>query len=657
MKKRLLLLCALSCTAFGQVAAVRYDGNVTTSATNAPNGAQAPVFTLPNAIVTLCSYPAVPVSGSACTNTVPIYSDSGLTNQISNPLKTDSQGRFGFWTNAGTDAYSVQTQNGTYVGTYTITLSSLTSGINATPSQTQTIDQPSGTTLAVSSIGYTLYADRCPGADIGTKINSCLMALPTNAAGYKVGTIILPNTLSEPSMTLWSAVVTLGPGVNLTGQGMFASSFVCTISTCLIHDASGTTAGPNQHTVLVNTVYQGFTLNGNGSSGQTIVHTKDMQGVTFRDISLDGGAGATGSSCLWLEDVNWWTERNNFDNVSTLYNCTYAVKMSAQSSNPYQPHPSFGYNNFSDFKANPTNAQYVLYMTGNPYFYSSTFNLTFNKSGAGSVIIHQDGGSEYYINQTSIHGEDQGTGGYFLEQMSSGSLFFYTGTILTGFTQTLNPASSTGAGFSHFGDAAQFGPFLPTVNYVDSVASFPNIESLATDLNTLVACGRYDITSPLNAPPAALAVTSQVHLEVFCSNNNYKSQNLYVYSGINQTTRQWQRVDANGTWGAWREVVWQDQMPLLGTAGPLPGTAIAAGACVNLIAAVTGAESAMVVTATPAYGLPAVAGGANPPLNFGLNWSTAYVSNSNQVTVPVCNLTTAPITPTNTVNFTVRVVQ
>jgi hypothetical protein len=61
-----------------------------------------------------------------------------------------------------------------------------TSGVNLTPTATQTVTQPSGTTLAVSSLNGALNATTFPGADIGAKINAafascsstCLVEVP-----------------------------------------------------------------------------------------------------------------------------------------------------------------------------------------------------------------------------------------------------------------------------------------------------------------------------------------------------------------------------------------------------------------------------------------------------------------------------------------------
>src|SRR5260370_7336980 len=111
----------------------------------------------------------------------------------------------------------------------------------------QTIAQAAGTPFTPNSLDFVLYADKCAGSDIGMKINSCAALLPLSG-GYHVGTIILPNTSNDTADASWATTVHIGPGVNLTGHALLASSFHCTPSrTCLFHDPS-TSVGVYDHT-------------------------------------------------------------------------------------------------------------------------------------------------------------------------------------------------------------------------------------------------------------------------------------------------------------------------------------------------------------------------------------------------------------------------
>lgn len=116
MKKLLLTALALIST-FGNAQGVRNDLAITSTAANVPVGAAANVMTVPNAIVTLCNYPA---TGSPCTNTVPVYSDIALTQPIDNPIQADAKGRVGYFVAPGLYSYTVQTQTGRIVGQYTL---------------------------------------------------------------------------------------------------------------------------------------------------------------------------------------------------------------------------------------------------------------------------------------------------------------------------------------------------------------------------------------------------------------------------------------------------------------------------------------------------------------------------------------------------------
>jgi len=144
---RKLLMClalmTVAISAFGQ--GVRTDLSITQTASNAPVGASANVMTVPNAIVTMCAYPA---TGSPCTNTVPLFSDLGLTQPLpSNPVTADAKGRVGWFVAPGIYSYTVQTQSGVVVGQYT--LNDNTIGILAAPSTSQTVTQPTGTNLNI----------------------------------------------------------------------------------------------------------------------------------------------------------------------------------------------------------------------------------------------------------------------------------------------------------------------------------------------------------------------------------------------------------------------------------------------------------------------------------------------------------------------------
>ncbi|MCU1247083.1 MAG: hypothetical protein JWQ49_112 [Edaphobacter sp.] len=495
--------------------------------------------------------------------------------------------------------------------------------------------------LTPQSVGGVLYADQCSGTDIGMRINSCVALLPTASSGYKVGTIILPNTSLETSQIAWATTVHVGPGVSLLGQGQLASSFVCTVAgDCLLHDESAS-SGLYAHTVSVNSVFQGFTISGNNLTTQTIVHLKDAVNLTLRDVAVDG-AGTAGSACILLHDVAYWTERNVFDNVSTLYGCKIGWRFIADTANPNQPNPSFGYNRFLNIKANPITGQIAFSLEGNSFVYNCTFRITVNADHA--TILHIQDNAKLYESELHMFGE--GTGNITLD-LGATTQLTYIGQIDVG--PQVNSLAA-GSVLIHWGDDGGFGPAIPTdfANGIRWAVAVPMASG--TNLNTISTCGDFAGVSLVNAP-AALG-TQNVRVQVVCSANpGYLTQIAYQMEFTGSTPRVWQRTRDNGTWNAWREQAWVDQLPALpltGLTGALPGTAIAAGACVNLTANITGATTNMAIVATPAH---------QSVMDAGLHWDTSFADNAGHVIVPVCNTTASPVTPSSTPTFNVRVIQ
>lgn len=205
MKKLILLLAVITSCAFGQ--GVRFDSYNVTSAKNVPVGAQANVMTLPYSTVTVCLFNN---DLTPCTSFASIFSDQVLTQVITQPLQSDSQGRFGFWIAAGVYKYSITTAGGTLVGTFPLSLNSPqgpqgpggigcgpTNCIIASPTVTQVVTQPSGTTLGVNSLNGNLNASLFSGSDIGAKVNSAIASLLIGC-----GTVFIPSGSYSQSTTI-----------------------------------------------------------------------------------------------------------------------------------------------------------------------------------------------------------------------------------------------------------------------------------------------------------------------------------------------------------------------------------------------------------------------------------------------------------------------
>ncbi len=485
------------------------------------------------------------------------------------------------------------------------------------PTGHQTIAQPAGTTFTPNSLDFVLYADKCAGSDIGMKINSCAALLPLSG-GYHVGTIILPNTSNDTADASWATTVHIGPGVNLTGQGLLASSFHCTASgDCLLHDASAS-GGVYGHTTGVTSVYQGFTITGSGAAGQNIFHFKDAQSLTVRDVGADG-ATAAGSSCFLLHDVNWWTERNTFSNVSTLYGCAIGWRFISDAGNPYQPHPSFGYNRFLDIKANPNNGQTAFSFEGNSYIYAGTYRITVNSDGPGNTIIHMQDGAEFYLNELHFMGETASPIGKLLDITSSSNDFTYFGDFeFTGLASTI----AAGAVVTHYLDAGGYSPQYPNKTWYAITSVYAEQLGTGINLNNISTCGRYEGSGSPNTPTA---IGNRFYrLDVVCGGeggqHNYLTQIIYAAQFTFGVNKVFYRVRDNGVWYPWREMGFKTDLPTAGTTQALPSAAIAAGACTNLSAVIGNASGNMAIAATP---------NSTTQLIPGLHWDTAYISSVN----------------------------
>lgn len=323
---------------------------------------------------------------------------------------------------------------------------------------------------------YYVEATACgTGYDVGALINACLSSgmIPTASDGLQVGTILLPNTSvpnngSVPAW-VWATPVVLGPGVNLTGQGLLASYFECTVSggDCLTYNATQT-SGPDTRTSNPTSVWQGFTLTGYALYGYSyqgytgtiyplnLFHFKDARGLTIRDVAADGATGA----CFLFENVNYWTERNLFENVSTMYNCPIGFRFIVDSTDTYN---SFGYNRFLDIRLDLYGSQTGFSFENNGNMYNSTIRATVNKcstsSGTATNVLHMQNTAELNGDELHIYAEDScgsTPGGSFLNITSSSNILTYFGEISPSPYTDQNNTIASGATVTHFEDSGSF---------------------------------------------------------------------------------------------------------------------------------------------------------------------------------------------------------
>lgn len=260
--KKLLLLAALAvalpcvCSAQG----VYYTSNAWTAATNVPVGAQAPIYTVPNAQVQVCT-------DSSCATPVNLYNNSSLTGTpLVQPLQADARGLYGFWAASGTYWMSVCSPAGACTSKF-ITLGGSGSSF--------TLNGLSGNVLLSCGTGLTCSAS---GNTI-TISNGTAFAINSFTGG---STVELGTSIVNPS---FSASYTVTPSsAQITNTENIGSPLVLTSPF-----TSGTVSGTFTHNTITTTT---FTLSATQGTTQTANQTISWQPAIFGGL---GSAGATSS--------------------------------------------------------------------------------------------------------------------------------------------------------------------------------------------------------------------------------------------------------------------------------------------------------------------------------------------------------------------------
>jgi hypothetical protein len=286
---------------------VRVDSNVFTAATNVPVGAQAPMYTLPYARISICNAPS---SGAPCNNYASVYSDQALTMQISQPLTADPQGRFGFWIAPGTYNYSVVTAAGTLAGTYYLNAAT---GGSSTPTY---LTAGSGITITGSGTSGSPYV-----ISVYTPPPSLTITSFTGGQTLEIGASVAnPTFAASYSATPTSASIanTDGIGSPATCTTPFTS---CVVSGTFSHNTNATTT---------------FTLTAsNGTSSPTATQQFQWLTRTFGGVGPDGatstvtasGTTAVLSNSAVLATVNLGTSDigNTYGPFTTSSNRVYLL--------------------------------------------------------------------------------------------------------------------------------------------------------------------------------------------------------------------------------------------------------------------------------------------------------------------------------------------
>lgn len=413
-------------------------------------------------------------------------------------------------------------------GKFSIFNCTVTSGRASVSNLTETSGSVVSLTLSptsIFSIGQNVYLS---GLRIGTWLNSQSVVV-TSVSGSTI-------TFSDPT-----AHGTQSP-VREIGN---ATPSVA----CLTVDQSAP-SGQFAHTVTSNSKLENFVIEGNGAAGQSVIKFRDAQGVEVHNVIADGATDA-GQACFWLEDVNWWTERNTFIDDSSGYNCNIGWRFTSEAST--SPHPSFGYNRFLDIKFNTAGEQTAFSIENNSFLYSGTYRITGNKGGTGSVVWFMSGKASFYENELQLQGEENGSGGYLLDITSGANQFTYWGNIIWGGGTPSTIAH--GATVLHWLDSNYF---TAAPNFLQNPLTWASAYTLpnGSNLNSVKSCGNYEVTSPQNGPSVSPS-NALLHLQVVCAGaagTGYVEQIVYQSNYTNDAPLLFERNSDGGHWGSWYTV-------------------------------------------------------------------------------------------------------
>lgn len=261
--KRLLALAALalaSLPCFAQTG-VFYGSNAWTAATNVPAGAEAPMYTVPYATVSVCT-------DASCASPVPLFNNASLTGTpLSQPLQADGQGKYGFWAAPGTYWQNVCAPGAPCTAQY-ITLGGSGGSSITLNSLSGAVTLACGSGLTCTTAGQTITIG------LGTAFS---------IASFSGGsTVELGTTLVNPVFT--AAYTSTPASAQITNTDGLGSPLVLSSPF-----TSGTVQGNFVHTTATTTT---FTLAATQGTTQTATQTISWLPAIFGGV---GTAGATGT--------------------------------------------------------------------------------------------------------------------------------------------------------------------------------------------------------------------------------------------------------------------------------------------------------------------------------------------------------------------------
>ncbi|HYH48872.1 MAG TPA: hypothetical protein VEG38_04920 [Acidimicrobiia bacterium] len=285
--------------------------------------------------------------------------------------------------------------------------------------------------LVIPPVGSAGPAYAAAVNDALAKINS---DLPWRVS-RSVGNGMVDNTaaLEDDYGELASAgggVLFLPPGVHNHGELTWDSNVVSVLGpgsgVCALQaiDDAPINIRPSPITVVQGPKFGGFTVQGDPSlpTGTAGIKTGDIIGAEWDDIVIQGFAGL-GSTGLWIDNINLFTERNVFGRV-WLNNNKESLRLS-HTGGDEQPTNSFGYNRFLDLRINVWDGQTAIVAEDDINLYSSILNLVCNVDGAGTVYDIRDSASFNGVVFGSGAEQTGGTGGIPYKVAATAFVFGY----------------------------------------------------------------------------------------------------------------------------------------------------------------------------------------------------------------------------------------
>lgn len=339
-----------------------------------------------------------------------------------------------------------------------------------------------GGTISLASLDNRIYLNTL--SDLGAQCNTAVTTLASTG-----GVIVLPYT--GTAGTAMSTNCTINKNnISVQGYGSRSSVIKCTVAGdcftlnltsdffCIPSGCLGSGAGGTLDQINGGTL-QGFSVIGNGATGQNIIHTEDMFAWYMRDLFLDG-ASESGGICLEVQNVTYFSERNNLD-VEFGYGCTTSVELTTNLAASFAYNhlhfglvPGTGQNGITFFATGGSSGQMALY--------GGELYINANKNGTSANIINIPSGTA--LSTTTgvgnlVHSagevlhldvEEQGSGGHIWNVVSN------TATLIwEGYTNVLA-----------FVGSDVLNSNLIIGNHNSDVATRPGLSSTNTASNTIV---------------------------------------------------------------------------------------------------------------------------------------------------------------------------